>query len=513
MRRLHHLLHNSAQIFPDRTAIEDLKGQRISYKELDELSSKCKDRLLERGVKQGDRVGIYSHKSIEMVVSLIGILKANAAYVPVDPDSPPERNAFIMRDCLVRAVIIEKGLMEGFAGRLGTPVIHECDDLPGELLLIDGPGASCATPASFEDIKCRDEHDSLAYILYTSGSTGYPKGVKYSHKGALAFVDWCSEIFRPNENDVFASHAPFHFDLSIHDIYVSLKHGAKLVLIDEETGKQPMILARHISEKHVSIWYSTPTILTLLAKFGKLEQFDYSNLRYVLFAGEVFPIKHLRALKFFWKDKRYFNLYGPTETNVCTYFEVPPEVPEDRTEPYPIGIDCSHLKSRVFDDSGEEIKKGEEGELCVTGPIMEGYWNLQERNASVFLTDDSGTAWYRTGDIVIEQSDGNYIYVSRKDRMVKRRGYRVELGEIETALYKHPAVIEAAAVAVDDKDGGVLIKAFLTMSNHEEASIVKMKKFSSENLPAYMIPDRFAFKDSLPRTSTNKIDYQKLKEL
>ena len=143
---------------------------------------------------------------------------------------------------------------------------------------------------------------------------------------------------------------------------------------------------------------------------------------------------------------------------------------------------------------------------------MQGYWNLPERNKAVFFKDKNGTKWYKTGDVVIEEEDGNYTYVSRKDRMVKRRGYRVELGEIETALYKHPAVLEAAAVTGTDKDGGVLVKAFLVMNDAAEESVIKLKQFSSDNLPQYMIPDRFSFQKSLPKTSTNKIDYQKLKE-
>ena len=293
----------------------------------------------------------------------------------------------------------------------------------------------------------------MAYILYTSGSTGNPKGVMYSHKAALAFVNWCSETFEFNELDVFSSHAPFHFDLSIFDLYVSLKHGASVILIGEESGKQPMILAQLIVDRRISVWYSTPSILTLLVKYGKPEKFDYLNLRQVFFAGEVFPVKHLAALKSIWKHPKYFNLYGPTETNVCTYFEIPHVIPPDQTTAFPIGKSCSHFVCKAFDENCEQLKTGEEGELCVTGPIMSGYWNLPERTQQVFFTDKSGRTWYKTGDIVREQSDGNYVYISRKDRMVKRRGYRVELGEIESALYKHLSVVEAAVVALRTKKG------------------------------------------------------------
>src|SRR5262249_40089576 len=163
----------------------------------------------------------------------------------------------------------------------------------------------------------------------------------------------------------------------------------------------------------------------------------------VLFAGEVFPIKHLRTLKTLWPHPRYFNLYGPTETNVCTFYEVPGKIPEDRTVPFPIGRVCAHVRGKVVDERGHEVPYGVEGEFCMAGrSVMQGYWNLPEQNSKAFLLDDPG--WYKTGDIVIEADDGNYIYVGRRDRMVKRRGYRVELGEIEAGLYRHPAVKEAA---------------------------------------------------------------------
>jgi acyl-coenzyme A synthetase/AMP-(fatty) acid ligase len=236
----------------------------------------------------------------------------------------------------------------------------------------------------------------------------------------------------------------------------------------------------------------------------------------VLFAGEVFPIKHLRMLKDLLPEPRYFNLYGPTETNVCTYYEIPVTIPEDHTKPFPIGKACSHYenKIKVVDEHGQEVKTGHEGELIATGlGVMQGYWNLPERTANAYLVDSAGQHWYKTGDVVVQDEDGNYLYLSRRDRMVKKRGYRVELGEIEAGLYKHPEVKEAAVIATSNEENGVQIKAFLSFKSEQKPSRIELKRFCASTLPNYMIPDFFSFLGSLPKTSTDKIDYQKLKTI
>jgi amino acid adenylation domain-containing protein len=352
--------------------------------------------------------------------------------------------------------------------------------------------------------------DDLAYILYTSGSTGKPKGVMLSHRNALSFVDWCSDTFAPLESDRFSSHAPFHFDLSILDLYVPLKHGATLVLIDADVGKDPMGLADLIASTGITVWYSAPSILSMLAQFGKLERHRYDSLRTVLFAGEVFPIKHLRRLKRLILHPRYFNLYGPTETNVCTWYEIPVTIPDERDAPYPIGKVCAQLRGIVVDEDGSDVAPGSEGELCIAGPnVLCGYWNLPEHTARAFLPSRADGPWYRTGDIVIEGHDGDLTFVGRRDRMVKRRGYRIELAEIEAGLYRHPAVEEAAVVAVKDQDGGARIRAFLSFIDRKP-SLIELKRFCAEVLPLYMVPDDFVIRDTLPKTSTDKIDYQRL---
>jgi len=338
--------------------------------------------------------------------------------------------------------------------------------------------------------------------------------VMLTHGNALSFIDWCSEVFEPREEDRFSSHAPFHFDLSILDLYLPVKHGASLVLIGHESSKEPGRLASLISEREVTNWYSAPSIISLMAEYGKLDEKNFDALRMVLFAGEVFPIKHLRLLKELLPHPRYFNLYGPTETNVCTYCEIPESIPKDRMDPYPIGAVCSHLSGRVIDSEARNVRAGEEGELCISGSgVMQGYWNLPDQTRRAFITDEKGLSWYRTGDLVIENADQQYEFHGRLDRMVKKRGYRVELGEIESCLYEHPSVQHAAVIALPDERDGVRIKAFVSVHEGEKRSIIALKRFCSERIPLYMVPDLFSFPDAIPLTSTDKIDYQALKDL
>jgi amino acid adenylation domain-containing protein len=462
----------------------------------------------------GDRVGIWMRKSIDAVACILGILKTGAAYVPVDPTAPVARNSYILNDCAVKALVAERRLGAAAVWDQAAPRLFFLDEVGG------GRGLKRMLDETDRDASARAPADDnpdpgdLAYILYTSGSTGKPKGVMLSHENAVSFVDWCAEVFDPTPDDRFSSHAPFHFDLSVLDLFLSLSRGARVVLIPEELGKEPARLGPVIADRKITVWYSAPSILSLLVQYGGLQKLDCSSLRLILFAGEVFPIKHLRALKALLPGPRYFNLYGPTETNVCTYYEVPGVIPAERSEPYPIGRACSHLRIRLVDEAGEDVSAGDRGELCVSGPgVMQGYWNLPEQTEKAFLRDRSGRHWYKTGDIAVEEAAENYIFIGRKDRMVKRRGFRVELGEIESALYGHPAIREAAAIATSDEEAGVRIKAFLGCREGKRPSIIELKRFCVEHLPAYMIPDVFSLHDSLPKTSTAKIDYQRLKEM
>jgi amino acid adenylation domain-containing protein len=518
---LSQLLEQAAQRRRDHPAVEDEQGRTLTYAELAHAADRLATRLSRWGVGRGDRVGLFLPKAIEAVASIHGILRAGAAYVPVDPTAPPRRGAGILADAGVKAVIssavLAPALRQAWTGPGPLPRLIvtaapplEPPDAAWDEILADGTPSPLAPE--------RDPSD-LAYILYTSGSTGQPKGVMHAHAGAFTFLDWCARTFTTGPDDRFAAHAPLHFDLSVFDLFASCRAAATLVLIGETLGKDPARLGAFLAERRLSVWYSAPSILALLAEHGGLDRPGATATatapRLVLFAGEVFPIAPLRRLRALWPDADFWNLYGPTETNVCTAEPIPRTIPADRTTPFPIGRVCPPLRARVVDEAGRDVAAGTLGELLIAGPgVMRGYFGQPELTAQAFSHDEHGDAWYRTGDLVVGDELGCFTYHGRRDRMIKKRGYRIELGEIESALHRHEGV-ERAAVVTQPGDGnvGIAIAAFIAMKPDHKKSIIAMKRHCTVYLPHYMVPDTITFLPSLPTTSTNKVDYQGLKRL
>jgi amino acid adenylation domain-containing protein len=520
---LQRLLTEAAARQPQRAAVAS-SGCLLTYQELDELSNKMARALVRLGVAPGDRVGILAPKSAASVVGIYGVLKAGACYVPLDPKAPEQRLSYVVQDSGTAVIVADDartpqaaGLIGNVSRPLGVVVASPAGSDGGEqadIAVADGaalvpwtaviaePGEPLADERSIET--------DLAYILYTSGSTGIPKGVMISHRNSLTFAEWAAGAAGLSEDDRLCSPAPLHFDLSVFDIFSTCRAAACLAVLPEGAATFPVSIAKWLERERISVWYSVPSVLTLLASYGGLRQFDLSHLRTVIFAGEVFPPKHLARLMEELPHPRYLNWYGPTETNVCTAFEVPPGWSE--AGPAPIGKACANTEVFAVTSEGRRVSQpGETGELYVRGPsLMRGYWGQPEKTRQVLVRSPFRPEYdetvYRTGDLVSLDPAGNYSYVGRRDSMVKIRGYRVELGEVEAALYRHPAIREAAVLPVPDELLGSRLRAVVIADDAGKPVRQSVLDHCRQWLPSYMVPDVLEFREALPRTSTGKVD-------
>jgi L-proline---[L-prolyl-carrier protein] ligase len=484
--RLERLVVDAAQRHADRPAVKDDTGE-MSYAELDALSGRAATALAELGVRRGDRVAIWLNKSIQAIAAMQGTLRIGAAYVPVDPMSPPLRAGTVMRDCAIRALVAPSDGASSVIEQLEGVSVLASDDGPADIAWSELEQLDATPPVDSSG------EDALAYILYTSGSTGVPKGVCISHRNAMAFVDWAAREVDARPEDRFSNHAPFHFDLSVFDLYAAFLAAARVAIVPERHAYVPRALVDFVVGEGITVWYAVPSALSLMVDRGGLLDEPDLPLRAVVFAGEPYPIKQLRRLCDGLPGVRLFNWYGPTETNVCTGYEVR-HIEPDRSVPVPIGRAASGDRVWAIKDDGSEASVGEQGELLVTGPTVSlGYWG-RERH---------GDAPYRTGDIVRLQADGEYVYVGRRDQMIKLRGHRVELGDVEAALLLHPEVDEAAVAVVGSGVEARLV-AFLVVQS--ELPLLELKRHCAERLPRYMIVDRAIYLHELPRTRNGKVD-------
>lgn len=471
--------------YSDRAALVDSSGNSISYKELWERIDSLVNFLRSRGASSDSRIAILQHKTFESVISIFAARALGAAYIPIDAGLPSSRIRSIIEDCDPDVLICDPKLFPS--------------EIPCQLEMCSSVSGMENTAITFLSSD-HGKENKLAYILYTSGSTGTPKGVCVSESAATAFVQWGINTFKVKAGDNVSSIAPFHFDLSVFDLFVTLSQGATLHLFRSEEIQNVRAMAEQLSAKKISVIYSTPTFFSTLLLYGKAEKQNWSSLRTVLFAGEVFPVKTLHPLMSLWNRSRFFNLYGPTETNVCTFTEIIRD--ETRNTPYPIGFPCNH----------HEIEITEKGELLVGGAhVANGYLNRPELTESRFFTRGN-IRWFHTGDQVEKDSIGNLIYKGRLDRMVKRRGYRIELGEIEMALTQHPAIPAAVIIPMTLPDGTLNLIAVVSTTTGKEIDLVEIKSFLVTLIPDYMLPDAVKTVDSFPKTGSGKADYLKLQE-
>jgi amino acid adenylation domain-containing protein len=482
-------LRRTATARPDAPAIIEAgpgeKDRVTSFRELFELASSLAVRFVEHGLQKQDRIALVLPKSTEAIVSIFASLMAGAIYVPIHPQWPKERIETTLADCGARLVIEgDNDSPPRITDRQTGSSIHwlVAPSTPTDISRLDS-----LPPA--------DDGDS-ALILFTSGSTGQPKGVLLSHRAVSAFVRWSAREFQISSADRIACPSPLSFDLSTFDIFNMALCGATCVLVPGHSVWMPRFLVQFLREARITCWYSVPSILAGMLEDGRMAQHDYPGVRLVLFAGEVFRGRYVSQLQAAVPQAVCANLYGPTETNVVTWCRVPRGF--DGSEPLPIGRPCPYATVTVDAANGELLAGGDS--------LMSGYWNRPEDTQHAFITLD-GKRYYRTGDHVSQATDGNFLFLGRLDRQVKRRGFRIELGEIETALAGCEDILEAAAVAVDDGRMGTAIIAFVRARSADAITLVEAKAHCARTLPLYMVPDHIVFLDAIPTGSRGKIDY------
>ncbi len=523
---IHSAVEDHARTTPDRTAMS-FRGRTLTYRELDEASNQLAHALLQRGLEPQGRVGIFMHKALELGPALYGILKAGGAFVPLDPLMPADRLAFIVKDCDIRHIVSaddKRGILTALAASLDAdrhPVVYGLSS-PHELTHVSWSDTQ-QQPTTAPVLPTIDQE--LAYIMYTSGSTGTPKGMMHTHHGSLSYARWGALHFGLTASDRVASHAPLHFDLSIFDFFSTSQAGAAVVLVPDPITKFPASWTQYIDDERISVVFTVPFTLIEMMERGVMEQRSLASLRWILFGGEPFPPRHLRALMQRLPNVRFTNVYGPAEAPSCTCYDIPADF--DDSMPLPIGTVSRNSADLIVDDDDQACPVGVPGELLIrSSTLTKGYWNRPDLNGRIFFDRPRfgplQDRYYRTGDLAVLEKDGLLRFLGRKDRMIKTRGHRVELDEVEAVLASHPGVLEAAAYAVPDEHGTRAIQAAVTLkrdaSTERAAAGTEEPPVSTEDLtrhlrsklPAYALPRAIDILETFPRTTSGKIDRRKL---
>ncbi len=489
-------LEKTLKKYPELTAVED-KERSLSYKELWTNAQKCAAAIRRAGVGGQKPIAVYLPKSVDCIVSFMGILYSGNCYVPLDTNMPTERLEKIFSNLNPAVILTYRNLVSKLDGIVAREqkfiFINELPDTLDETVVID-----------------QVIDTDPAYILYTSGSTGVPKGVVISHRSIIDYIDWANQCYHFEKGERIGNQAPFYFDNSTLDIYTSLSNGATLVIIPEELFAFPVKLLEYVRDKKITSVFWVPSVLINVANTASLDELEGFSLRRILFAGEVMPNKQLNYWRHKFKDVLFSNLYGPTEITVdCTYYNVDREFRDD--EPLPIGRPCRNSDVIVLSETNERITKpGAIGELCVRGSSLAlGYWQNPEKTEEAFVQNPLHSNYperiYRTGDLVQWNERGELLYSGRKDSQIKHMGYRIELGEIETAAASLPGMDKVCALYNREEQ-----KIILLYEAKNEMPIKDIRLGLMKLLPKYMIPTVYKWYKKMPLNMNGKIDRKRL---
>jgi amino acid adenylation domain-containing protein len=513
---LPHTVFASAERSPQKIAFVCGKEQ-LTYQELAYRVQQLAHVLREQGVKPGDRVGIYLHRSIETAVAIYGILRAGAVYVPLSPKAPPERNAYVVVDCGIEVLVTHpsqhRSLKRLLAAR--TQVQTVIGGRKEEDSTVAGLSWEEVAEASVSDwAPPRQVETDLAYIIYTSGSTGKPKGIMHSHASGLAFARNAVARYNLGAGDRFGNHAPIYFDISQLAYFGAPLVGATAIIATDAETIFPASLGQLMARERMTVWYSVPLALSQLLNAGVTDDLDLNALHTILYAGEPLAPKYVRRLMETCPKATVGNLYGPAETNVCTCYDIP--APPSTDDPIPIGEVWQNTDRIILDENDQPVAMGQPGELLIHSTTqMIGYWNLPERSAQAWyhqqLSGRPQRKFYRTGDLVREDENGLLHFLGRGDHQVKVRGYRVELGAVESQLLTHPAVGEAVALAMETEDDALALVAAVVLKNDQSTTEQEIIVYLKEQLPWYAVPETLHLLSGFPRTATGKVDRGKVK--
>ncbi|MFC5449298.1 amino acid adenylation domain-containing protein [Paenibacillus aestuarii] len=477
----------------------------LSYAELDHKSSQVADMLAKAGCRKGDFIGIYMERSPETVISIFGVLRLGGTYVPIDPEHPIERNRYILDNASCKQLIIKDKYAET-AGNLslslgvGRPVsVEHC--------FAEGEGG-------FEDASLSP--DDLAYVIYTSGSTGKPKGTLIAHRGVVNLWNTFTQSLGLTNEDVITQFSTFSFDASILDTFNGLLSGAKLVILTKEEQLTPELFLDLLERQQVTQIGCIPTsVFNRLAEATtQAPEAKWQRVKNIIVGGEALLSDHVRKFQDkFGTKTTIMNAYGPTECTVITTTYKVTDYWKSQSVSVPIGYPIGNYKLYVVKPDGTLADVGEEGELYIeTFALAKGYLNLPEKTNEVFVANpfstEPGSFVYKSGDIVKILPEGSIEFQYRKDGQLKLRGFRIEIGEIENALSKHPAVLDAAVVAIKDNNVVKHLSCFYT--EKKAVSSAELREHLKSYVPYYMIPSYFYHLEQIPLSPTGKVDRNKL---
>ncbi|MCK4785631.1 MAG: amino acid adenylation domain-containing protein, partial [Desulfobacteraceae bacterium] len=483
-------LDHSLQHNPEKVAVTDGKDQ-YTYQETELLSNRLANCLRSIGVTRQDRVVFCMQRSVNCLIAMLGILKADAIYVPIDHKSPAGRLKKIIEDCKSRALICDMSTISKFSNDSSFPETN----MPILSLNNKGQHAERTNTYFADDIYKFGDHQpqyensdtDTAYILYTSGSTGKPKGVMISHRNINNYIDWATEFLNIKEDDKLLGTAPFHFDMSTFDIYCTLKSKATLCIAKDNLMLFPEMLMRYMEQEEVTIWKGISSLLMYIDRAGILGKDRIPTLKKILFGGESLPAKYLIRWMATYPEKHFYNAYGPTEATGISLCYPIPEIPKDPADRIPIGKPCKDTVVLLIKEDNSIAQAGEIGELCITGTCLsKGYLNDQEKTDQAFICNSfyagCGDFIYKTGDLARLRPDGNYEFIDRKDNQVKFLGYRIELCEIEHALLSIDAIKDAAVQLRQSAHEG-LTELVAFYESEEDISTARILAVLESHLP------------------------------